>query len=59
MNKRIEKRTAEEQFLIEVATFADSPAGQAMLDSDPAMTARIFIDRARKLIATKRKGKAA
>ena len=40
---------AEQQFLLEVATFADAPAGEAMIDSDPAMVCQMLIDRAKEL----------
>lgn len=43
------KRTAAQQFLEEVATFADAPAGEALIDTDPAMVCRMLIDRARDL----------
>lgn len=48
------KRTAAEQFLIEVATFMDSPAGEAMATTNPKQTLEIIFERAKKLRAMKR-----
>ncbi len=53
--KPIEKRSAAEQFLLEVATFCDAPAGEALIDSDPAMVARMLIDRAKSLLAASKR----
>ena len=48
------KRTAAEQFLIEVATFMDSPAGEAMAVANPKQTLEIIFERAKKLRKMKR-----
>jgi len=48
-NAGVTKRTAAQQFLEEVATFIDAPAGEALIDTDPAMVCRMLIDRARDL----------
>lgn len=49
MSMSASKRTAARQFLEEVATFADSPAGEALIDSDPAMVCNMLIERAKTL----------
>lgn len=54
MGKTIDKRTAAEQFLVEVATFMDSPAGEAMAKADPKQTLEVIFERAKKLNAMKR-----
>ena len=59
MAKKIEKRSAADQLLVEIATFADSPAGEALLASEPAMVAKLFIDRARALLAVQNRKAAA
>jgi len=54
MATKITKRTAAEQFLMEVATFMDSPAGEALAQSNPKMTLDLIFERAKKLRAMKR-----
>lgn len=51
--KKVGKQTAALQFLAEVATFINSPAGEAMANANPKMTLEIIFERARKLQAMK------
>jgi hypothetical protein len=40
-------------FLLEVASFDASPAGQALIETDPAMVLRLIMDRAKAIESTR------